>query len=37
LNKDTADEEVKENIEAENDICLPPPTLEEVKEQNKNN
>jgi hypothetical protein len=32
LNKDTDDEEGEENIEAENDICLPPPTLE-VKEQ----
>jgi hypothetical protein len=35
LNKDTADEEGEENLEAENDICLPPPTLEEVKEQIK--
>jgi hypothetical protein len=32
-NKDTADEEGEENIEGENYICLPPPTLEEVKEQ----
>jgi hypothetical protein len=35
LNKDIADEVGEENIEAENDICLPPPTLEEVKEQIK--
>jgi hypothetical protein len=35
LNKTTADEEGEENIEAENNICLPPPTLEEAKEQIK--
>jgi hypothetical protein len=32
LNKDAADEG-EENLEAENDMRLPPPTLEEVKEQ----
>jgi hypothetical protein len=34
LNKNTADEVGEEYTEAENDICLPPPTSE-VKEQIK--